>query len=43
MHRCPGNPDKVRLEIERNGGEAFPLATSIEDTNDIMGDGKGKN
>ena len=40
---CPGNPDKVCLEIEKNGGEAFPLAASVEDTNAIMGAVKGKN
>ena len=33
---------KVCLEIEKNGGEAFPLAASVEDTNAIMGAVKGK-
>ena len=33
----PGNPDKVCLEIEKNGGQSFPLAASVEDTNAIMG------
>lgn len=37
-----GNPDKVCLEIEKNGGQAFPLAASVEDTNAIMGAVKGK-
>ena len=39
---CPGNPDKVCLEIEKNGGQSFPLAASVEDTNAIMGAVKGK-
>ena len=39
---CPGSPDKVCLEIEKNGGQSFPLAASVEDTNAIMGAVKGE-